>query len=404
MLTHRRTTGALLTFVISAAATLVGLPAVTAAAAAGPVAPPSCAWNNPSLNCVHAPTPDIAALPAPSFTTSYIPKMHERTVTLQAAIVPPYPKCPDGGVPLQDLPCSFRGLSVSGRVYVPGATALGAGATSVPLNSPCDFSCTATFALGSDYHGPATIILKFAIGDLLQGQNDLTSSSYETTIRLPADPVAGTIHITKPRAAYSGKLKTMNLQLAGKGGIPKSGVGGVLVRLVTSGDAEVRGGDGFDNGIGELMAIPGTTLKVVKEAAGTATFTTLGWYAKAPTNTGDLVHTTSYGRKMRVAPTMALRSAGVPLDATSAIIAVVLPKGSASFDGVTDSLRGFGQYLLVPLKKGAKLSVKAPKGTKVWVYGYTEPMHVVDEGSTISTPYAQDLDNLLGLEQQDYIN
>lgn len=354
---------------------------------------------------MHGPTPDITALAAPSFTTTYTPKTHLRTVTFNAAIVPPYHPCPGGGVPLADLPCSFRGLTVAYRVYVPGKTITNGGGQVEPPNTPCDFSCTVQIQLGYNYHGPATIILAFGVGDLLAtASNDLTGSSYETTIQLPADPVTGLVHVTKPRAAYSGKLKTMTLSLAGKGGIPRTGVAGVLVRLVSAGEGQIQGGASVGNGIGELMMVPGTTIHLKKTGpAGATTITTLGWYSKTAETAGDLMHRLLAAKKMKIAPTIALASAGVPKDATGVIVAVVIPKGSARVGGVLVSGRGFGQYVLAPLKAGAKLSVSAPKGTKLWVYAYTEPVHVLDDGSPLTTPYPDELSNVIGLPNQDTI-
>jgi hypothetical protein len=406
---RRRVLRALLALLLPAATALTALPmATTSAIAAAPAVPPSCAWNDPDTNCVHAATPDITALPTPSFTTTYNAKQHSRSVTFVGAVTPPYHTCPAGGVPISYLPCSFAGLTVTARVYVPGASAaaMEVGATPAPGVS-CDFTCTVTAAWDSDFHGPATIILKFAIGDLLLGQNDLTSSVWETSITLPASPVTGTIQLVKSKVLYSGKLRTMTLQLGGKDGVPKTGVGGVLVRLVSNGLGLVRGGDQFD-GIGDVMAIPGTTVHIVKEEAGTtASATLLGWWSKAPATTGGLFHRLLAAKKMKISPSLSLRSAGVPADATGAVIAVVIPKGSARIGGLLDNVVGWGQYLVVPLKTGAKLSVNAPKGTKLWVYGYVEPIHVIDQGSWISTfndPYPEGIDQVFGLEGQEYIS
>ena len=115
----RRLLGALLALVLPASVALTAVPASADALAA----PPSCATTDPSDNCVHAATPDIVALPAPAFTQTYDPKTHQRQITFVAAITPPHPTCPDGGVPYADIPCTFRGLAVSARVYVPGAKA-----------------------------------------------------------------------------------------------------------------------------------------------------------------------------------------------------------------------------------------------------------------------------------------
>ena len=201
-------------------------------------APPACATTDPSTNCVHAPTPDVVALPGPAYTSTYNPINHQREVTFVGTINPPHPTCPTGGVPAADVPCTFAGLGVTARVYVPGAqAAAGVALVLVDSRTPCVFSCTYTMDFLSDYYGPATVILTFRVGDVIAAANDLSFSTYESTIQLPANPAANLIHVVKPVVAYTGKLKTMSLQLAGKHGIPKTGVGGVIVQLVSSGFA-----------------------------------------------------------------------------------------------------------------------------------------------------------------------
>ena len=115
MTSRHRAIGALLALILSTALTGVATftsGATALAAAAGP--PPACATTDPNLECVHAPTPDITALPAPAFTTKYDIKHHLLTIAFVAAITPPYHQCPDGGVPGYYIPCSFRGLGVTG--------------------------------------------------------------------------------------------------------------------------------------------------------------------------------------------------------------------------------------------------------------------------------------------------
>ena len=90
--------------------------------------------------------------------------------------------------------------------------------------------------LGSDFHGPATMILHYQIMDLIVAANDLTFSTYETTIQLPALPSADAFHPTKPTVVLTGKLKSTTLHLAGKAGIPKTGVAGVVIRLDSTGE------------------------------------------------------------------------------------------------------------------------------------------------------------------------
>ena len=103
--------------------------------------------QDPSDNCVHAPTPDITPLPAPGFTATYNAENPSRQITFVAAILPPHHPCPGGGVPYADIPCSFRGLSVSARVYVPGAKAAALITGASPTSSaPCDFTCPVTMS------------------------------------------------------------------------------------------------------------------------------------------------------------------------------------------------------------------------------------------------------------------
>ena len=98
--------------------------------------------------------------------------------------------------------------------------------------------------------------------------NDLAGSSYETTIQLPAVPTVGLLHRVNPKVVYSGKLKSMTLNVAGKAGIPKSGVGGVLVELVSSSQqANIQGGDQVCCNLGSLEVVPGTKIKIHKVSA-----------------------------------------------------------------------------------------------------------------------------------------
>src|SRR3954452_5724860 len=120
MMSRRRLTAALVALLLPASTLLSG---VSSATAASPTAPPSCAQADRNLSCLHVSTPDVTALPSPTFTTTYDLKTRTRTVTVNAAFPAPYPQCPGGGaVPFSALPCSQAGFSMAPRVYVPGAT------------------------------------------------------------------------------------------------------------------------------------------------------------------------------------------------------------------------------------------------------------------------------------------
>ena len=256
----------------------------------------------------------------------------------------------------------------------------------VDTTTPCVFSCTYTMDFNSDYYGPATIILSFRVSNVIVAANDLSFSTYESTIELPANPAPNLIHVIKPAVAYTGKLKTMSLQLAGKHGIPKTGVGGVIVQLVSSGFAFIQNEDPVTSE-GQLEIVAGTKLKLSKQNAGNLTVRVMGWYAKAPSTTGSLFHALETPKRVKTAATMALASAGVPADATGVVVAVVAGKGTTVVGGVTvPHALGHAQYLLLPLKAGLKLSVKNTKAVKVIVYGYTEPVHPVDEGLAVQLP------------------
>ena len=365
----------------------IGVPSATSALADPLQSPPACATTDPDTNCVHAPTPDLVALPGPAWTSTYNPVNHQREVTFVGTINPPHPTCPTGGVPAADIPCTFAGLGVTGRIYVPGAKAA-AGVASVLGDStkPCVFSCTYTMDFNTDYYGPATVILSFIVNNVILAANDLSFSTYESTIELPANPAPNLIHVVKPAVAYTGKLKTMSLQLAGKHGIPKVGVGGVIVQLVSSGFGFIQDEDPVTSE-GQLEIVAGTKLKLTKRNAGTLTVRVMGWYAKAPSTTGSLFHALEQPKRVKTAATMSLGSAGVPADATGVTVAVIAGKGTTVVGGVTvPHALGHAQYLLLPLKAGLTLSVKNTRAVKVIVYGYTEPVHPVDEGLAVQLP------------------
>ena len=268
-------------------------------------------------------------------------------------------------------------------------------------NTPCDFTCTVTASWGADLRGPATVILRFSVGDLIIAANDLSSSSYETTIELPAIPTVGLLHPVQPKVVYSGKLKSMTLNVAGKAGVPKSGVAGVLVDLLSSSQqANIQGGDQVCCNIGSLEVVPGTKIKFHKGLPGTLTVRVEGWYGKGGEATGSLFHRILSGKNMKLAPVISLRSAGVPADASAAVVAVVTTKTAATVAGITFPARAYARYVVAPLKAGAKLAVKASKGTKVIVYGYLEPAQPVDEGTPVAVSrlsQPEQLSQLLGL-------
>ncbi|BEP15159.1 hypothetical protein acdb102_34700 [Acidothermaceae bacterium B102] len=384
MLTRRRVAGALLALILPVTAAVGPVTTAAADAPAAAAVPPACATADPSQDCVHAATPDIVALPSPTFTTTYDAKKRIRTVVVNAAITPAYHACPPGAyVPYAALPCAQPGLTMTERVYNPGEPVSGAAGTPVG-GVTCDFSCPMTFTLFADYYGPATLILKFSVGDVLATPgNDLYISSYESTITLPADPFVGAFHVTKPSVAFAGKMKSTTVVLGGHGQIPK-GAGGVVVLAYSKGEAKLHGGQTFGNGYASLLLIPGTSFKMTKLFPGATTVTTVGWYSKGLGTTGDLIHTQYVNSRLHIGKTLALHSVGVPLDATGALLEVTTPNGPTKVGGVLVPASQFAELVLVPATAGAKVTVKAAKGAVIAVHGWTEPLHPVDEGLALT--------------------
>ena len=85
------------------------------------------------------------------------------------------------------------------------------------------------------------------------------------------------------------------------------------------------------------------------------------------------------------------------LDATAAVLAVNTPKGTSKVGGASIGKSYFSQYVVVPLKAGAVLAVKAAKGTSIAVVGYTEPIQPVDDGTPLTPTYGQSLNGMFGL-------
>jgi hypothetical protein len=384
MLTRRRVAAALVVLILPAVTALTSLAPATAAPS--PASPPGCATSDPNLNCLHAPTPDLAAVTAPTYTTSYDQKTNTRTVDLNVAVTPPYHTCPAGAVPYTYLPCTQGNLGVGLRVYAPGDdTPLAVNAAPAD-GSSCIFTCDAQFKLTAQYHGPATFIVKYTLGEILAtATNDLFLSSAETTITVPSDPFVGALHTSKPTVVYSGKLKSQTIQLAGKGGIPKAGVGGVIAILRNTGTATVQGGDYIYGSLGTLEIVPGTKLKFKKLSAGTLTVTSIGWWSSTPSESGNLLHTTYPSHKLRLTTTVALTHYLVPPDATAALVYVITPKGASRVGGILVGKSPYEQFVLVPLKSGTRLSLKAAKGSTLIVRGYLEPVHPVESGFTLTT-------------------
>jgi hypothetical protein len=385
MLTRRRVAGALLAMVLPAVTALTGVTSATAAPT--PATPPGCATNDPNPDCLHAPSPDLAPVVAPTYTTSYDLKTQTRTVDLNVAVTPPYHACPlTPGIPYAYLPCTQPNVIVNLRVYAPGNdTPLGF--TAAPVDgSACVFTCDAQFKITGQYHGPATFIVKYSLGEVLATQgNDLFTSTAETTIVLPSDPFVGALHATAAKVILNGKLKSQTLQLAGKGGIPKSGVGGVLAIIRNTGTATVQGGDYLYGGLGTLEVIPGTTLHIKKQDPGTLTVTTVGWWSKTPTDSGNMMHVTAKSRHLPLKGTVSLTHYLVPADATGALINVITPKGASRVGGVLVAKSAYEQFVLVPLKAGATLAIKAAKGSTIIVRGYLAPVRAVESGFTLTT-------------------
>jgi hypothetical protein len=404
-LTHR-TRAAFIVSTLAAVAGLLVVPSTTAAA--GAASPPSCANLSKNTNCVHAPTSDITALAAPSVKDTYKASKRERVLQFSATLTPPYQTCPDGGVPFGDIPCTFRGLSVGARVYMPdGGPAVNVGGdgpgSSTPPGDCAYFVCQhVKITMPYDYYGPSTVILHYGVGDLIDGPNGpgaLSSSDYENTIKVPADPTSHAIYLLKGKKVLTTKSRTQTLNLAGKGGVPRHGVGGVVVFIDGKGYGEIRRGDYFGNTSGVLEVIKGTSLRLVKQldSKGTYSVVPVAYYSTKTGMSGNLVHRTPAQKQVHVARKMSLRKAGVPADATAAILQVQSPHKDFVLGGVRVLKIDDMQYVMARISRGAILHTNAPRGAKVIVEGYTEPIHAIDDGSTLKPQFTEELWNAVGL-------
>ena len=189
--------------------------------------------------------------------------------------------------------------------------------------------------------------------------------------------------MVKPAVVYSGKMKTMTLKLAGKGHIPKSGVGGVVVLLSSKGQGQLHGGDCFGNN-GGPRGDPRDVPCHHEDYPGATTVTTLGWYAKGLGDTGDLIHTQYVGSSVHVGKTISLHPVGVPLAATGALLEVITPNGPTKVGGALLPASQFSQFVLVPLMPAPRSPVKAAKGTIIAVHGWTAPVQAAGRRFTQS--------------------
>jgi hypothetical protein len=404
------------------AATLIGVTATQSSGAPRPGAvpstptlassatsstPPPCATTSKNTDCVHAATPDVTVQPLTNIRTAFAPKYRQRSLDFSATIVPPYHTCPGGGVPIDYLPCTFPGLGVSARLFMPdGSPAINVGGSDGISGTDCqEFTCNdVKIMMPMEYYGPGTLIVTVGIGELLAtSSNDLAGSSYETTIHVPASPATRTVHILKPHVAYSGKVRSAKFQLAGKGGVPHSGVAGVLVRVAGAGAGTISGyGDGFGNSIGVVEATKGTKLHVKKSSSGPMTVTTLGYISSRSGLGGDLLNTLRVPATAHPAKRMRLTGKGVPKDATAAILIVSSPKGASTFGGLKVAKTDFSQYIVAPLSRGGVLRTHLSRGATVSVAGYTEPIGLYTEGVTLhDVTSTESLSNILNLPEVD---
>jgi hypothetical protein len=61
----------------------------------------------------------------------------------------------------------------------------------------------------------------------------------------------------------------------------------------------------------------------------------MGWHASTAGTTGSLIPVIPYGTKLHVSAAIHLKSAGVPLDATAAILAVNIRIGNSKVGGTS---------------------------------------------------------------------
>ena len=65
---------------------------------------------------------------------------------------------------------------------------------------------------------------------------------------------------------------------------------------------------------------------------------------------------------MKLAPVISLRSAGVPANASAAVVAVVSIKAAATVAGIKFPAHAYTRYVVAPLKAGAKLGGQSEQG------------------------------------------
>jgi hypothetical protein len=172
-----------------------------------------------------------------------------------------------------------------------------------------------------------------------------------------------------------------------------------VVFIDGKGAGGIKHGDYFGNTYGVLEVVKGTTLHLIKETGSKGTYSVVpvAYFSTKTAMSGNLLHTTPGQKAVHVARAMSLRRAGVPADATAAIITVTSPHANFTVGGVQVTKTSETEYVMVKLAHGAMLHTNAPHGAKVKVAGYAEPIHAIDDGSTLRPTYTQQLSGLLNL-------
>lgn len=396
-----------LALVASAGVLVGGLLAAVTPASAGSAGPPACSNTSINTDCVHAPSSDLPAQAGPPAVKIVRTAHRGLQVQFSATIKPPYQACPNSGsVAYSDIPCTFKGLTVSARLYMPDGSAAqsvgGDSAEEPSVSGDCQlFTCShVILRMPYEYYGPGTLIVNYAVGNIVDGPNGpgaLTSSDYENTIAVPVNPTPDAAHILKGKVVYRGKSTTRTINLAGKGGVPRSGVDGVMVYLGGKGSGEIKRGDYFGNTEGQTEVIKGTKLHLVKQTPshGTIVVIPIAYYSTASSLSGDLWHNTG-PTKVKLAKRVSLKHAKVPTDANAVLMQITTAHANLTIGGIKLVKSGFPQWVLVHAGHGV-VTTKGGHGAKLAVGGYAEPIHLWDEGRTITTSYPQSLPNLMNL-------
>ena len=193
-----------------------------ASAASAGTAPPACpagsfAGAYPPPACVHGPStsdPYATQIGGREISLTHRIVGHGQfayeLVTVTASFSDALPECPEGGVPLGDIPCQqlSANLAIAGRYLAKhkqlDTTSIPQDAANVPADTPdctpqaTQGTCTYSFRLYEDQlPGYSVWVMSVGVGQITQNPaNDLGGSSYEFSIGVTVPR----LKVSKPRA------------------------------------------------------------------------------------------------------------------------------------------------------------------------------------------------------------